>query len=90
MDACATLTVSQLKAGHLYQVVDTGGRSIERHMLTVVMGTGGFSPFRAVTIRAAPGMERVQRIALGTTWGDDDTEARFLAHAAPVVLSNPL
>jgi hypothetical protein len=83
------LTIKDLKPGHFYKLVDTGGRCNGRHLMTTVMGASAMCPHKAVTVGTAAGMEKQQALALGTTWDLDDEGARFIEHGGAVVLTPP-
>lgn len=85
----SVLTINDLKPDHLYQVVDPGSKPT-RFITAFVIGAEDSCPFKAVTVRMPDGIGIPRWRGVGTTWGAEDTGARFVSHYGPLVLMNPV
>ena len=83
------LTIHDIKPGCLYTVVDAGSRREPGLLLAIVIGADVGAAHKAVTVRVDKPIGRAAWTSVGTTWGPEDAEARFVPLNGPVVLLNP-
>jgi hypothetical protein len=64
-----SLTINELKPGHLYTVVDQGEQRSPRQLLAIVLAVDRALPYRAVTIKVAEPAARAPGAGVGVKWG---------------------